>query len=154
MNSSESGNRTYPATRRIQPGSCQFDADGGFISSDKVTSHASMKQSLIMEWGADPARVQSVADSLAARKSRFHEALVADKQVFATELRGAWGVDGNVVQAIVDSFSMSLNGLQGKDVFEFYEEIIPLVVPSENAGLVGLSPVGIRSNSRGFRCSH
>ena len=120
----------------------QFDADGGFISSDKVTSHASMKQSLIMEWGADPARVQSVADSLAARKSRFHEALVADKQVFATELRGAWGVDGNVVQAIVDSFSMSLNGLQGKDVFEFYEEIIPLVVPSENAGLVGFLLLG------------
>ena len=121
----------------------QFDADGGFISSDKVTSHTSMEQSLVMEWGADPARVQSVADSLAARESRFHDALVADRQVFVTEMKGAWGVEGNVIQAVLDTFTLSLNGLQGNDVFEFYKIIIPLVVPPEYAGLTQLFLLGI-----------
>ena len=120
----------------------QFDADGGFISSDKVTSHTSMEQTLVMAFGANPGRVRFVADSLAAQDSRFHEALVADKQVFATELKGAWGVEGNAILAVVDSFSLTLNGLQGTDVFEFYEEIIPLVVPPENAELVGFLLLG------------
>ena len=95
-----------------------------------------------MAFGANPGRVRFVADSLAAQDSRFHEALVADKQVFATELKGAWGVEGNAILAVVDSFSLTLNGLQGTDVFEFYEEIIPLVVPPENAELVGFLLLG------------
>ena len=57
-------------------------------------------------------------------------------------MKGAWGVEGNAILAVVDSFSLTLNGLQGTDVFEFYEEIIPLVVPSENAELVGFLLLG------------
>ena len=121
----------------------QFHADGGFISIDKVTTHTSMEQTLVMAFGANPGRVRFVADSLAVQDSRFHEALVADKQVFATEFKGAWGVEGNAILAVVDSFSLTLNGLQGTDVFEFYEEIIPLVVPSENAELVGFFLLGL-----------
>ena len=121
----------------------EFHADSRFVISEKTTSHASFKQTLIAGLGADPGRIQFVADSLAARESRFHGALVADKQVFATETKGVWGVEGNVILALADSFSMSLNGLQGNDVFEFYEEIVPLVVPSENAGLVQLFLLGI-----------
>ena len=121
----------------------KFHADGRFVIGEKTTSHASFKQTLITELGADPGRVRFLADSLAARESRFHDALIADKQVFATETKGVWGVEGNVILAVADSFSMSLNGLQGNDVFEFYEEIVPLVVPSENAGLVQLFLLGI-----------
>ncbi len=121
----------------------EFYADGRFIINAKATSHASMKQTLVMEWGADPGRVQSVADSLAARESGFHDALVADKQVFATELTGTWGVEGNVIQAVLDTFTLSLNGLQGNDVFEFYKIILPLVVPPEYAGLTQLFLLGI-----------
>ena len=118
----------------------KFDADGRFVYSEKTTTHESLRQNLIREWGADPARVQSVADSLAALKSRFHDALVADKQVFVIELTGPWGVEEyaiqiNVIQIVVDSFSLSFNGLQGNDISEFYETIIPLVVPAENAEL-------------------
>ena len=121
----------------------KFHADGRFVIGEKTTSHASFKQTLITELGADPGRVRFLADSLAARESRFHDALIADKQVFATEIKGVWGVEGNVILALADSFSMSLNGLQGNDVFEFYEEIVPLVVPSENAGLIQLFLLGI-----------
>ncbi len=118
-------------------------ADGRFVNIEKTTSHESMNQTLVTQWGADAGRIQFVADSLAARQSRFHGALVADKQVFAIELTGAWGVEGNVIHAVIDSFSLSLNGLQGNDVFEFYEKIIPLIVPAENAGLVQLVLLGI-----------
>ena len=123
----------------------QFDADGRFIGSDKETSRASMEQSLIDEWGADPDRVQFVADSLAAQDSRFHDPLVAGKRVFVIELRGAWGVEGNAIQAVVDSISLSFNGLKGHDIFVFYEEIIPLVVPAESAGLAQFLLLGLAS---------
>ncbi|MDE3260160.1 MAG: hypothetical protein OYM47_20190 [Gemmatimonadota bacterium] len=124
-------------------GVLEFHADGRFVYVEKTTSHESMNQTLVTQWGADAGRIRFVADSLAARESRFHGALVADRQVFAVELIGAWGVEGNVIQAVVDSFSMSLNGLQGNDVVEFYEKIIPLVVPAENAGLVQLVLLGL-----------
>ena len=50
-----------------------------------------------------------------------------------------------MIQAVVDSFSLSFNGLQGNDVFEFYEKIIPLVVPAENAGSGSAIPAGYLS---------
>ncbi len=114
----------------------EFDANGRFMYSEKTTSHESLKQNLIREFGADPGRIQFVADSLAARKSRFRDALVADKQMSGTEMRGTWGVWGNAIHVVVDSFSLSFNGLQGNDIFEFLETIIPLVVPAKNVGFV------------------
>ena len=111
----------------------EFYANGRIAYNEKATSHESLKQDLIMDLGADPARIQSVADSLADLKSRFHDALVSDEQVSILEFTGTWGVQGNVIQTVIDNFSLSFNGLQGNDMFAFYETIVPLVVPAEYA---------------------
>ena len=116
----------------------EFQADGRFFVSETTTSRESLKRQLITQLGADPRRIQFVADSLAASESRFHGALVADKHVFAIELAGAWGVEGTVIQAVVDSFSISFNGLQGNDIIEFYLEIVARVVPADFIELVQL----------------
>ena len=85
-------------------------ADGRFTSSQTTTSHESMKEILVNQWGADPDRVQFVADSLAERRSRFHSALTAARQVDIFEFTGTWGVERNAIQTAVDTFTVSLNG--------------------------------------------
>ena len=54
-------------------------------------------------------------------------------------------MEGNAIQAVVDSISLSFNGLKGHDIFVFYEEIIPLVVPAESAGLAQFLLLGLAS---------
>ena len=116
----------------------ELNADGRFVYSEKATLHESMKQNLIREFGADPTRLQAVTDSLAAVNSIFHATLVADNQVSINSFAGTWGVKGDVIQTVVDSFSLSFNGLQGNDFSEFLGTIIPLVVPDELAELAGV----------------
>ena len=116
----------------------ELNADGRFVYSEKATLHESMKQNLIREFGADPTRLQAVTDSLAAVNSIFHATLVADNQVSINSFAGTWGVKGDVIQTVVDSFSLSFSGLQGNDFSEFLGTIIPLVVPDELAELAGV----------------
>ena len=52
-------------------------------------------------------------------------------------------MEGNAIQTVVDSFSVSLNGLKGSDVVTFYEDVFPRVVPAESAGFAGLLVLGI-----------